>query len=156
MLKNVTHEMSGNQYRCRIHQGSSMLYTTAATLTVNKAPSETNLTVKTATGGLSSGGTVKADTTVIENGTEKVSVWIPVTLAKDGKTYTKMAASENVDDKENYTYGAPYFWMDENGKLYNYTSDTAVGAAYTVTDKRVFDNDGTEITADAELTTGLN
>ncbi|MBQ7120468.1 MAG: S-layer homology domain-containing protein [Oscillospiraceae bacterium] len=158
--------MDGRQFRCRISQGADYVYTRTATLTISKTPTSATLTVANGAESVVNGDTVQSSSSVSEDIIETILEWNSVTKTDGGKTYTMMATSEEATTDANgvvtdYTYTAPYFWVDESGKLYAVDAGNAIGAEYTDA-YRVFHDrkdDGTQgdlaVETSATLTTGL-
>jgi len=165
-VENVTAQMHERQYRCRVSQGADYVYTKAATLTVSKTPTTAALVVMNGTETVNDGGVVQAATSTSTDIVETVVEWNGVTKTEGGKTYTMMATTEEAVTDANgivtdYTYTAPYYWVDDSGKLYAVGADNAVGAEYTDTYRVFRDMDANgnfgslTVEASATLTTGL-
>lgn len=105
-LTDVSGEMDGNEYRCRVYYNDITLYTKTATLTVNKADSKVVLLAHNDTQNkdLSDGSVVRAsgsETTKVENVTKERNL-ITVTsgvreyiLVSDGTNYMWKDSDEN-------------------------------------------------------------
>lgn len=105
-LTDVSDEMDGNEYRCRVYYNDITLYTKTATLTVNKADSKVMLLAHNDTENkdLSDGSVVRAsgsETTKVENVTKERNL-ITVTsgvgeyiLVSDGTNYMWKDSDEN-------------------------------------------------------------
>lgn len=105
-LTDVSDEMDGNEYRCRVYYNDITLYTKTATLTVNKADSKVMLLAHNDTQNkdLSDGSVVRAsgsETTKLENVTKERNL-ITVTsgvmeyiLVSDGTNYMWKDSDEN-------------------------------------------------------------
>ena len=105
-LTDVSDEMDGNEYRCRVYYNDITLYTKTATLTVNKADSKVMLLAHNDTKNkdLSDGSVVRAsgsETTKVENVTKERNL-ITVTsgvreyiLVSDGTNYMWKDSDEN-------------------------------------------------------------
>lgn len=105
-LTDVSDEMDGNEYRCRVYYNDITLYTKTATLTVNKADSKVVLLAHNDTQNkdLSDGSVVRAsgsETTKVENVTKERNL-ITVTsgvreyiLVSDGTNYMWKDSDEN-------------------------------------------------------------
>lgn len=105
-LTDVSDEMDGNEYRCRVYYNDITLYTKTATLTVNKADSKVMLLAHNDTQNkdLSDGSVVRAsgsETTKVENVTKERNL-ITVTsgvmeyiLVSDGTNYMWKDSDEN-------------------------------------------------------------
>ena len=105
-LTDVSDEMDGNEYRCRVYYNDITLYTKTATLTVNKADSKVVLLAHNDTENkdLSDGSVVRAsgsETTKVENVTKERNL-ITVTsgvreyiLVSDGTNYMWKDSDEN-------------------------------------------------------------
>ena len=105
-LTDVSDEMDGNEYRCRVYYNDITLYTKTATLTVNKADSKAMLLAHNDTQNkdLSDGSVVRAsgsETTKVENVTKERNL-ITVTsgvmeyiLVSDGTNYMWKDSDEN-------------------------------------------------------------
>lgn len=105
-LTDVSDEMDGNEYRCRVYYNDITLYTKTATLTVNKADSKVMLLAHNDTENkdLSDGSVVRAsgsETTKVENVTKERNL-ITVTsgvgeyiLVSDGTNYMWKDSNEN-------------------------------------------------------------
>ena len=165
-VKGVTGEMDGRQYRCRISQGADYVYTRTATLTISKTPTSATLTIANGADSVTDGDIVQATSSVSEDIVETIKEWHSVTTTHGGKTYSMMATSEEAITDSNgvvtdYVYTAPYFWMDESGKLYAVDDGNAVGAEYlsayrVFRDKNDDDTQGyLKVEAAAPLITGL-
>ncbi len=105
-LTDVSDEMDGNEYRCRVYYNDITLYTKTATLTVNKADSKVMLLAHNDTENkdLSDGSVVRAsgsETTKVENVTKErnlitvTSVVREYILVSDGTNYMWKDSDEN-------------------------------------------------------------
>lgn len=106
-LTDVSDEMDGNEYRCRVYYNDITLYTKTATLTVNKADSKVMLLAHNDTQNkdLSDGSVVRAsgsETTKVENVTKERNL---ITVASGVMEYILVSDGTNYmwkDSDENY------------------------------------------------------
>ena len=106
-LTDVSDEMDGNEYRCRVYYNDITLYTKTATLTVNKADSKVMLLAHNDTENkdLSDGSVVRAsgsETTKVENVTKERNL---ITVASGVREYILVSDGTNYmwkDSDENY------------------------------------------------------
>ncbi len=103
-LNNVTQEMDGWQYRCRIYYDQYELFTAPATLIVNKADSRITMSILDGDSQVTGNTVLSAKGSVITTGEGTVSGRKAVSVTKDNKTYTLLTAK--VSDQ---TY---YYWFD--------------------------------------------
>lgn len=106
-LTDVSDEMDGNEYRCRVYYNDITLYTKTATLTVNKADSKVMLLAHNDTENkdLSDGSVVRAsgsETTKVENVTKERNL---ITVTSGVREYILVSDETNYmwkDSDENY------------------------------------------------------
>lgn len=107
-LTDVSDEMDGNEYRCRVYYNDITLYTKTATLTVNKADSKVMLLAHNDTENkdLSDGSVVRAsgsETTKVENVTKERNL---ITVTSGVREYILVSDGTN------------YMWKDSNENYY--------------------------------------
>ena len=107
-LTDVSDEMDGNEYRCRVYYNDITLYTKTATLTVNKADSKVMLLAHNDTQNkdLSDGSVVRAsgsETTKVENVTKERNL---ITVTSGVREYILVSDGTN------------YMWKDSNENYY--------------------------------------
>lgn len=107
-LTDVSDEMDGNEYRCRVYYNDITLYTKTATLTVNKAHSKVMLLAHNDTENkdLSDGSVVRAsgsETTKVENVTKERNL---ITVTSGVREYILVSDGTN------------YMWKDSNENYY--------------------------------------
>ena len=107
-LTDVSDEMDGNEYRCRVYYNDITLYTKTATLTVNKADSKVMLLAHNDTENkdLLDGSVVRAsgsETTKVENVTKERNL---ITVTSGVREYILVSDGTN------------YMWKDSNENYY--------------------------------------
>ena len=104
-LNNVTQEMDGWQYRCRIYYDQYELFTAPATLSVNKAKSQITMSILDGDSQVTGNTVLSAKGSVITTGEGTVSGRKAVSVTKDNKTYTLLIGEAS--DKSTC-----YYWFD--------------------------------------------
>ena len=129
-VRNVTEDMDGRMYRCRVSQSANYFYSQNATLTVSKTPVDLSLSVTNNGATIPDGGTVQATYTSTVDVTEDITVWNDI--VSDG--YTKVTPNQFVTEGDNsyeYSSSAVYFWKDASNNIYS-DADNTVGEKLTV------------------------
>ena len=146
-IKNVTQDMDGRVYRCRVSQSANYFFSQGAKLTVSKSPTEIGLDVTNNGAVLADGSTVQASYTTTQDVVSQITVWNDVTQGN----YTKVTLWEYVTEDENgysYSSDAVYFWMDAEGKLYRDVNGS-VGEKVPSSYIRFLGNSGEYVTSNA-------
>lgn len=126
-VSNVTQDMDGYVYRCRVSQSANYFYSTGAKLTVSKTNIGVSLGVTIDGAAIADGSTVQATVVTTQDVTNQIAVWNDV--VKNG--YTKVTPKQFVSESDggfSYSASAIYFWMDAAGSLYQNTSGGSVGS----------------------------
>ncbi|MBE7051589.1 MAG: hypothetical protein E7395_03360 [Ruminococcaceae bacterium] len=105
-------DMDGTKYRCVVYQGDYFLRTKTVTLTINKSPTVTELTIKNKTDVLAEGSRVAANDIRTVSGNVDVERFVTETTTIDGTTYTRYGTVSADDGTE--TYVASDYWL-KNG-----------------------------------------
>ena len=141
-LTDVSDEMDGNEYRCRVYYNDITLYTKTATLTVNKADSKVMLLAHNDTENkdLSDGSVVRAsgsETTKVENVTKERNL---ITVTSGVREYILVSDGTNYmwkDSDENYYPCSVSVKKDSNGYVdesQTFKASDVGGAAYGVSE----------------------
>lgn len=139
-LTDVSDEMDGNEYRCRVYYNDITLYTKTATLTVNKADSKVMLLAHNDTENkdLSDGSVVRAsgsETTKVENVTKERNL---ITVTSGVREYILVSDGTNYmwkDSDENYYPCSVSVKKDSDGYVdesQTFKASDVGGAAYGV------------------------
>ena len=137
-VKNVTQEMDGRTFRCRVSQSANYFYSQTAKLTVSKTSTNSTLTITKNGSVVPDGSTVQGSYNTTTDTTTEITVWNDVVNANG---YTKVVPSKFVDegiDSYSYSSDAVYFWKSADGKLYTVNADDSVGEQLPV--YKVFSN----------------
>lgn len=119
-------EIDGRRYRCVVYQGDYFLRTKTVTLSVDKSPTNTELTLKNNTDVLAEGSFVKAnDTVMVPNGEIESLKYSTETKTINGVTYTRYGTVSANEETETYT--ASDYWLKNgtDGEFYKISGDTA-------------------------------
>lgn len=141
-LTDVSDEMDGNEYRCRVYYNDITLYTKTATLTVNKADSKVMLLAHNDTENkdLSDGSVVRAsgsETTKVENVTKERNL---ITVTSGVREYILVSDGTNYmwkDSNENYYPCSVSVKKDSDGYVdesQTFKASDVGGAAYGVSE----------------------
>lgn len=141
-LTDVSDEMDGNEYRCRVYYNDITLYTKTATLTVNKADSKVMLLAHNDTENkdLSDGSVVRAsgsETTKVENVTKERNL---ITVTSGVREYILVSDGTNYmwkDSDENYYPCSVSVKKDSDGYVdesQTFKASDVGGAAYGVSE----------------------
>lgn len=141
-LTDVSDEMDGNEYRCRVYYNDITLYTKTATLTVNKADSKVMLLAHNDTENkdLSDGSVVRAsgsETTKVENVTKERNL---ITVTSGVREYILVSDGTNYmwkDSDENYYPCRVSVKKDSDGYVdesQTFKASDVGGAAYGVSE----------------------
>ena len=141
-LTDVSDEMDGNEYRCRVYYNDITLYTKTATLTVNKADSKVMLLAHNDTENkdLSDGSVVRAsgsETTKVENVTKERNL---ITVTSGVREYILVSDGTNYmwkDSDENYYPCSVSVKKDSNGYVdesQTFKASDVGGTAYGVSE----------------------
>lgn len=141
-LTDVSDEMDGNEYRCRVYYNDITLYTKTATLTVNKADSKVMLLAHNDTENkdLSDGSVVRAsgsETTKVENVTKERNL---ITVTSGVREYILVSDGTNYmwkDSNENYYPCSVNVKKDSDGYVdesQTFKASDVGGAAYGVSE----------------------
>lgn len=141
-LTDVSDEMDGNEYRCRVYYNDITLYTKTATLTVNKADSKVMLLAHNDTENkdLSDGSVVRAsgsETTKVENMTKERNL---ITVTSGVREYILVSDGTNYmwkDSDENYYPCSVSVKKDSDGYVdesQTFKASDVGGAAYGVSE----------------------
>ena len=130
-VENVTEDMDGRVYRCRISQSANYFYSQGATLTVSKSPSSVELTISKDGATLANGSVVQATSVSTEDVTQQVTVWKDVVVNGYTKVTPNAFVTEAEDGSYTYSSNAVYFWMDANGDVYAVGENNTVGNLIT-------------------------
>lgn len=141
-LTDVSDEMDGNEYRCRVYYNDITLYTKTATLTVNKADSKVMLLAHNDTQNkdLSDGSVVRAsgsETTKVENVTKERNL---ITVTSGVREYILVSDGTNYmwkDSDENYYPCSVSVKKDSNGYVdesQTFKASDVGGTAYGVSE----------------------
>lgn len=141
-LTDVSDEMDGNEYRCRVYYNDITLYTKTATLTVNKADSKVMLLAHNDTQNkdLSDGSVVRAsgsETTKVENVTKERNL---ITVTSGVREYILVSDGTNYmwkDSNENYYPCSVSVKKDSDGYVdesQTFKASDVGGAAYGVSE----------------------
>ena len=145
--------MDGSRYRCTVYQGTKVLSSKSAVLTLGRSPSKTFIAAASGGKTLSDNASVKADYQKNETVDETQTAW--ETVIKNG--YTKMAAAESFGEDGSPVYSAPYIWRTGSGENAKYYADknNAPDTEYTPNRTNVFTNDTETVKTEENLSTGL-
>lgn len=141
-LTDVSDEMDGNEYRCRVYYNDITLYTRTATLTVNKADSKVTLLAHNDTQNtdLSDGSVVRAsgsETTKVENVTKERNL---ITVTSGVREYILVSNGTNYmwkDSDENYYPCSVSVKKDSDGYVdesQTFKASDVGGTAYSVSE----------------------
>lgn len=151
--------MDGSRYRCTVYQGTKVLNSKSAELTIGLSSSSTSMKILSDGTHLKDFSSVKAsyDEQITKQGEELVWENAEPKVGADGKIYKKLAASETVsEDSEgniSYSYAAPYVWIleetDADGvktseEFYAYDNGN-IGAKYDIVKSLVFTADDNNV-----------
>ena len=103
-LNNVTQEMDGWQYRCRIYYDQYELFTAPATLIVNKADSQITMSILDGNSQVTGNIVLSAKGSVVTTSSSEVSGKKAVSVTTDDKTYTLLSGTASGQ--------TCYYWFD--------------------------------------------
>ena len=116
-LSNVTQEMDGWQYRCRIYYDQYELFTAPAALIVDKADSQVTVSVLDGDSMVTGDTVLSAKGSVVTTGSDTVGGKKAVSVTKDDKTYTLLSGQDSAGS-------IVYYWFDGTN-YYAYTGTQA-------------------------------
>lgn len=151
--------MDGSRYRCTVYQGTKVLNSKSAELTIGLSPSSTTMEILSDGNPLKDFSSVKADyeEQVKTQGEEITWENSKLLNSADGKTYKKLAVSETISEDADgnlvYSYAEPYLWAleetnadgIETGVEYYAYDNGGVGAKYDVTERLIFTSEDKNI-----------
>lgn len=141
----ATDELDGSRYYCIVYQGTRVLKSKSVKLKIGLSDSTTDFEVSKGNSKLQDNDFVQSKYIGYEDKTDTREVWKTATKVVDGKTYTKLALSEQeieVGEDISYTYTEPYLWM--------YSEKDATDGT---TVKYYKDNNGPDTTTEYPVTT---
>ncbi|MEE1012825.1 MAG: S-layer homology domain-containing protein [Clostridia bacterium] len=122
-------EIDGRRYRCVVYQGDYFLRTKTVTLSVDKSPTNTDLTLKNQSDVLAEGSFVKANDTVMVPNAVDVQQYSKETKTVNGVTYTRYGTVSKNDETETYT--ASDYWQKNgtDGEFFKIDDDTVTAVS---------------------------
>lgn len=138
LIISATDDLNGSRYYCTVYQGTKVLKSKSATLTIGLAQSHAELKITNGGKKIDDNDFVKAAYETINTTSQEKKTWRTETAETGGIVYTKLAASEIETTDENgettYSYTEPFVWSADDGTRYfaDKSGSPDIGNEYTV------------------------